>query len=144
LRIEYLIFRVLPMKRTLFRASGYRSFARTFSISSSEWLTRLSRDAIRRVAARGVSLGTESRVSGKHALRAQNAGCADEDRAFFEYASFSDVWKDAQRSRTAFARAYFVALVGRVRRVQIRHALAQADPGIEPRADRKAGAPDVP
>ena len=137
------------MTRTLFRASGFRSFARTFSISSSEWLTRLSRlsraRAIRHVdAARGVSLGTESRVSGKHALRAQNAGCADEDRTVFEYPSFSDAWKDAQRSRTTFARAYFETLVRRVRRAQIRQALAVADPRIAPRADRKTGAPDVP
>jgi hypothetical protein len=146
LRIEYLIFRVLPMTRTLFRTSGFRSFARMFSIPSSDWLTQLSlARAIRRaVAARGISLETESRVSGKHASRAQDIGCADENRAFFEYPSFSDVWKDAQRSRTAFARAYVEALVREVRRARIRQALANTDPRIAPRADRKAGAPDVP
>jgi uncharacterized glyoxalase superfamily metalloenzyme YdcJ len=144
LRIEYLIFRVLPMTRTLFRTSGFRSFARTFSFPSSDWLTRLSlARAIRRaVAARGISLETESRVSGKHTLRAQDAGCADEDRVF-EYPSFSDVWKDAQRSRTAFARAYLEALV-RQRRARIRQALAQSDLGIAPRAGRNAGSPDAP
>jgi hypothetical protein len=128
LRIEYLIFRVLPMTRTLFRTSGFRSFARTFSFPSSDWLTRLSLTrAIRRAVA----------AAGKHTLRAQDTGCADEDRVF-EYPSFSDVWKDAQRSRTAFARAYVEALVRQIRRARIRQALAQTDPRIAPRADRKA------
>jgi hypothetical protein len=132
------------MTRTLFRTSGFRSFARTFSFPSSDWLTRLSLTrAIRRAVAAGISLETESRVSGKHTLRAQDTGCADEDRVF-EYPSFSDVWKDAQRSRTAFARAYVEALVRQIRRARIRQALAQTDPRIAPRADRKAGAPDVP
>ena len=110
------------MTRTLFRTSGFRSLARTFSIP--DWLKRLSlaRSVGRAVAARGISRVTESRVSGKQAARAQDAGCADEHRALFECPHFSDVWKYAQRSRTAFARAYVEALVCRVREARIRQA----------------------
>jgi hypothetical protein len=121
------------MACTLFRTSRFRSLDRTFSIPFS-WLRRLS-------LARAINRAVAAR---KPALRAQDAGRADEHRAPFEHPCFSDVWKDAQRSRTAIARAYVKAIVRQVRRARIRQALAQADLGSAPRADRKAGAPDVP
>jgi hypothetical protein len=118
------------MTRTLFRTSGFRSLDRTFSIPSSDRLPR--------------TLLAHAIGSRKPALRVQDAGHADEHRAPFEDPCFSDVWKDAQRSRTAFADVYVKAIVRRVRPAVIRQALAQADVERAPRADRKPGAPDVP
>jgi hypothetical protein len=73
------------------------------------------------------------------ALRPQGAGSAAEGRPLLEDIHFSDVWNDAQLSRTAFARSHVEALVR-----QIHRALVQRDAGIAvPCADRKAGTPDV-
>ena len=109
------------MRCTLFRTSGPRSLDRRFSIPFSRLaLLSLARAVNRAVAAR------------KPALPAQDAGCAEEHRVLVGQQCFSDVWKEAQRSRTAFARAYVKAIVRQVRRTRIRRALAQADLGSAP------------
>jgi len=122
------------MTRT-FCTPGLHLFARTFSILSFNLLARfsLARGILNRaVAARGISLVTGSRVSAKQLGPTQDFGCVDEHRALSKHSCFSDVWKDAQRSRTAFARAYVKALMRRVCRAGN---LAQADLGIAPRAE---------
>jgi hypothetical protein len=62
-------------------------------------------------------------------------------RALFEDAHFSDIWNDAQNSRTAVVRAHVQSLIRRIRRAMINRALAQAD--IAPGTARKRGVPDV-
>jgi len=74
------------------------------------------------------------------ALRPQGAGSAAEGLPLLEDIHFSDVWNDAQLSRTAFARSHIEALVR-----QIQRALLQTDDAkiAAPCADRKVGTPDV-
>jgi hypothetical protein len=59
---------------------------------------------------------------------------ADERPAPFEDAAFSDIWADAQHTRTEFVRAAVRSLARRVRL-----GLAQAGAGIAGDAQRKAG-----
>jgi len=74
------------------------------------------------------------------ALRPQGTGSAAEGLPLLEAIHFSDVWNDAQLSRTAFARSHIEALVR-----QIQRALLQTDDAkiAAPCADRKVGTPDV-
>ena len=74
------------------------------------------------------------------ALRPQGAGYAAEGLPLLEDKHFSDVWNDAQLSRTAFARSHIEALVR-----QIQRALLKTDDAeiAVPCADRKVGTPDV-
>jgi hypothetical protein len=81
------------------------------------------------------------------------------DRALFEDAHFSDIWNDAQNSRTAVVRVHLQSLIREISRALIdraatnrasmnrtsmNQALAQADMSVAaPGAERKASVPDV-
>jgi hypothetical protein len=86
----------------------------------------------------GILLMIERKLSAQHRSPPQDSRRASEQSPPFEDTPFSDVWADAQRSRTDFVRASVQALVR-----QIRRALAQADAGIASQSDRKAETPNV-
>ena len=61
----------------------------------------------------------------------QDARVTAERCPFFQHTDFSDIWQDAQRTRTAFARACVERLLRQIRRAQIGRTLAsrRTNPG---------------
>jgi hypothetical protein len=71
-------------------------------------------------------------------------GVPAEQRAPFDDTHFSEVWNDAERSRTAFVRTHVGQLLHQIRRAVINRISAQANTAIAPGADGDAGTPNVP
>jgi len=70
------------------------------------------------------------------------AGRPAERRELFDDTRFSDVWNDAERSRTAFVRAHIEQLLRQIRRAVINRITVQANTAIAPGADQNAGTPN--
>ena len=87
----------------------------------------------------GILFMSERKLSAQPRLPPWGSSRAFGGRLLFEDTPFSEVWADAQRSRTNFVRTSLQRLVWRIRR-----GLTQADSAIASHADREAGTQNAP